>query len=106
MTALPSPARDAAYAALRAQAVRTAWCAIKDRARAYALRPRDLEAIMAGLACLTPRRAVEYLEAIHRPPDWRWFGFGGEAPAINLRGAMLYCRYARAKARQLARRAA
>jgi hypothetical protein len=66
MTARPSPARDAAYAALRAQAQRTASREIKDRARFYALHPRDLELIIPGLATLTPKRMVQILEALVR----------------------------------------
>jgi hypothetical protein len=96
----------AAYAALRAQAARTGHRVIKDCARAYARKPRELDAIRPGLFLLPPRRLVEALDVISFPPDWRWFGFGGEVPALNLRGAMLYSRYARAKARQNARRAA
>ena len=102
-----SKARDAASAALAAQAQRTARREIKDRARAYALRPRELDAIMPKLSGVrSPHVLVIVLEGIHRPPDWRFFGFGGEVPALNVRGALLYARYARAKARQLARRAA
>ena len=101
-----SPARDAACAALRAQAKRSACREIKDRARAYALRPRELDAIFQGLAGRSPHSLVKTLEIFRYPPDWRWFGFGGEVPALNMRAAMLYARYARAKARQLARRAA
>jgi hypothetical protein len=101
-----SPARDAAYAALRAQATRTALCAIKDCARMYALRPRDLDGIFPRLSERSPRNLAQVLETFCRPPDWRFFGVGGEIPALNLRGALLYARYARAKARQIARRAA
>jgi hypothetical protein len=101
-----SPAREAAYAALRAQAVRSARDTIKDLVHEYALHPRYLDAIRVGLSDLTPGQLVRALEHICRPPDWRWFGFGGEIPALNLRGAMLYARFARAKAHQLARRAA
>jgi hypothetical protein len=101
-----SSAREAASAALREQAQRTARREIKACAQAYALKPRDLEAIMPGLACLSLQRTVEFLQMIHRPPDWRFFGFGGEVPALNIRGAMLYARHARAKARQIARRSA
>jgi hypothetical protein len=103
----PSPARDAAYAALREQAKRSARREIKDCARAYALRPRHLDAIAKGLSGCTPLALVfELAERLIAPLPNRYFGFGGEHPAINLRGAMLYARYARAKARQLARRAA
>jgi hypothetical protein len=103
---IPSTAREAAYAALRTQAQRTARREIKDRARAYALRPRELDAIVSNLSAHQPKQMVQVLESIRFPSNWRWFGFGGEIPAINMRGAMLYARYARAKHRKLARRAA
>lgn len=102
----PSPARDAAYAALREQAARTARREIKDCARRYKRTPQYLDAIVSGLSQLSEHRAVECLELLHRPPAWRFFGFGGEHPAINAQGALLYARYARAKARQSARRTA
>jgi hypothetical protein len=79
---------------------------IKAAAHHYALAPSYLDTIIAGLSQLSPRRAVGCLEAYRNPPAWRHFGFGGEYPAINLRGALLYARYARAKAHQIARRAA
>jgi hypothetical protein len=104
MTARPSLARDAAYAALRAQAQRSARREIKSRAQYYAKYPSMLDTIIAGVSGLSPRRIVESLELLFRPPAWRFFGFGGEIPALNLHGAMLYARFARAKANQLSRR--
>lgn len=101
-----STARDRAIAALEAQARKSVRAEIKAAAHHYALAPHYLDTIIAGLAQLSPRRAVECLEALQNPPDWRWVGFGGEHPAINMHGAILYARYARAKARQVARRAA
>lgn len=103
---MPSPARDAASAALAVQAKCTARREIKSLAMVYARHPSFMDAIIAGLSQLSPRRAVECLDLLYRPPAWRFFGFGGEHPALNLRGAMLYARYARAKARQNARSAA
>jgi hypothetical protein len=93
----PSVAYDATCDAVRAQAARTARRVIKERARAYALRPRDLDAI-------SPASLVRAITQVGDPEWRRWFGFGGEIPALNLRGAMLYARYARAKAHQIARR--
>jgi hypothetical protein len=100
-------AHDAAYAALEAQAALTIRRVVKDRARAYALRPRDLDAIAEGLSELSPWRLVQRLtNPLWVPGAYRWLGFGGEVQAINLRGAMLYARYSRAKKRQIARRTA
>lgn len=102
-----SAARDAAYAALRAQAKTTALREIKRRARSYAKRPRELDAFGSDLLDLSPKRLVPALESIARKPDiYRWFGFGGEVQAINLRAARIYARHRRAKEHQLARRAA
>jgi hypothetical protein len=101
---IASPARAAIYAELREQAKRSARREIKYLAHEYALHPRYLDAIRVGLSDLSPRQLVWAMQRICFPPDWRFFGFGGELPALNLRGAMLYSRYARAKANQLARR--
>jgi hypothetical protein len=101
----PSPATAAVHAALEAQARKTARAMIKERARAYALRPRELDAIAEGLFKLFPCDLVTSLSQINAVAlirGTRWFGFGGEVPAINLRGAMLYARYSRAKAHQIA----
>jgi hypothetical protein len=108
-----SKAMERACAALQAQAARTARALIKDRARAYALSPRELDAISPDLSSWRPWLLVERLKFLMIPPSvppsvlphhYRHFGFGGEVPAINLRGAMLYSRYARAKAHQIAGR--
>ena len=92
----PSPARDAAYAALATQARKTAVREIKWRARVYALRPRELDAICEGLFSASPKKLVGFLATITRYSTNRNFGFGGEIPAINLRGAMVYARWSRA----------
>ena len=99
----PSPARTAIGAAIEAQARKTARTAIKSRARAYALRPRELDAIAKELCGLPPKHLVTALAYIARNPmnRVRHFGFGGEVPAINLRAGMLYARYLRAKAHQI-----
>jgi hypothetical protein len=100
-------AYDQTCAELKAQAARTVRRVVKDRARAYALRPRDLEAIGDGMISLSPRDLVtvlSQLNAVATMRGSRWFGFGGEVQALNLCGARLYARYSRAKARQCTRR--
>ncbi len=75
------------------------------RARAYALRPIDLDAICSGLSGLSPSKLVKMLGNIaYLHP--RFAGFGGEVPAINIKAAAVYARYARAKQFQIRRRAA
>lgn len=101
-------ARAAAGAALQAQAGRTIRAVIKARARAYALRPRELDAIAQGLFACTPRDLILGLNAINAVSTMRglrWVGFGGEVPVINLKSAMLYARFSRAKAHQIAAKA-
>ena len=69
-------------------------------ARAYEQWPRDLDAIALGLFGLSPRNLVvglSLLRGVSHATKARWFGFGGEVPAFNLRAAMLYARYSRAK---------
>jgi hypothetical protein len=102
----PSPARAAISAALATQARKTARTAIKARAGAYALRPRELDAIGEDLSSLPPKHLVTALAYIARNPmnRVRHFGFGGEVPAINLRAGMLYARWSRAIANRNARR--
>ena len=105
-----TPAMNAAHAAIEAWARRTAIRAIKYRAHLYALHPRELDAIADGLSGVTPRELVASLRSISLL-IWadlcpKRIGFGAEVPAINLRGASLYARYLRAKARQVAGRAA
>jgi hypothetical protein len=98
------PAYRAVHAAIEAEARATARAMIKNRARAYALRPRELDAIIGGISKDTPRNLVAILSVIIGVTKirHRHFGFGGEIPAINLRGALLYARCSRAKAHQIA----
>lgn len=97
----PSPAMDRAVAKITEAAKRAAIVAIKDRARAYAMQPRHLDAILEGLSSFSPNPMVQILAIIRRnsytfgPQQQRHVGFGGEVPAINLRGAMLYARWSR-----------
>jgi hypothetical protein len=93
------------HAALEAETRATARAVIKMRARAYVLRPGDLDALCKGFCGLWPGSLVDVLKHMKAHPQ-RYFGFGGEVLAINLRGAMLYARYSRAKKRQIARRTA
>jgi len=96
-----SPAMLCAHAALEAEASATARAVIKMRARAYALLPRDLDTIAEGLFNLSPRDLVTALRQINAVTFMRSnTRFGSEVLHINLRGAMLYARYLRAKARR------
>jgi len=102
-------ARDACRAALEAQAGRSARAIIKDRARAYAIKPRTLDSIAEGLFTCSPRDLVLALKAINAVATMRgqrWMGIGGEIMAINLKGARLYARWSRRVARRIAMRAA
>lgn len=98
----PSPAYAEACAAIEAKAGVTVRAVIKDLARAYALRPRQLDAIVQGLFDLSPGKLVEALQ-LSKLHNTRWTGFGGEITALNYRAARLYARYSRAKAHQIAR---
>jgi hypothetical protein len=83
----PTPtARAELAAALRAQARRAA------HARAYAGRPRDLDAIAPGLAAAAPETLIAagaHLLRLEAGAPRRWFGFGAAAPALNARALML-----------------
>ena len=90
----PGPA-DAAYAALKIAARRSAFREIKLGARRYALAPSLLDALEAGLSRLPPKamsRRLNYLwaEEIEMP---RGGWIGGLMPKITLRSAMVYARY-------------
>ena len=93
-------------ATIEARARAVAIDNVKRRARYYALYPSNLESIVPGLSFLRPRGIVNRLRiiAIESPVE-RYFGFGGEVPAINRKGAMLYARWSRLvayKARRIA----
>ncbi len=100
-----TPVMRRVHAAIEAEARATAHAVIKLRARSYALRPLDLDAICCGLSRLSPARLVQMLGAISYLQP-RYCGFGGEVPAINIKAASVYARYLRAKQRQGKRRAA
>lgn len=92
------PAEAAAFAAIDAQARRSAAHLIKQRARAFAIRPIELEALYPGLAVATPGRLIaiaEHLLETARTSRQRWFGFGGEVTALNAKAALLYGRVLR-----------
>ncbi|MGO9673113.1 MAG: hypothetical protein ACLPSF_02910 [Methylocella sp.] len=86
------PARAELAAALKAQASRTALQMIKYRARAYAKRPRDLDALAPGLSAAAPETLIAagaHLLRAEAAAPRRWFGFGAEPPALNARALML-----------------
>lgn len=91
----PSIAMARIKAKIEAQAKRAVRLAVKDRARAYAMHPRDLDALCIGFSALYPKQLVNALSEKEWVTGYRWFGFGGEVPVINLRGAMLYARWSR-----------
>jgi hypothetical protein len=103
----PSLARAGISADMKAQVAITVRDLIKDIARDYARQPRTLDTIADGLFGLPPHHlvtAIAYLARTQAP--YRHMGFGGEIPAINLKGAMLYARHARYTAHRVAGRAA
>jgi hypothetical protein len=84
--------------AIRAQARRSAAHMLKQRARAFARRPLDLEALHPGLAMSAPETMIaiaEHLLEIGARDPQRWFGFGGEVPALNAKAALLLGRHLR-----------
>jgi hypothetical protein len=88
-------ARANVEAALRAQARRTAVDLIKDRARAYAKRPKSLENVIPGLSAAAPETIIavaKHLIALERNAPRRWFGFGGEVPILNAKAILLSAR--------------
>ncbi len=103
-TPSPGSPQNAQFdAALRAQARRLAAQLIKRRARAYFRRPMTLETLSPGLSCAAPDRMIAIatdLLARECAAPRRWFGFGGEAPALNARAALLVGRVFRRAARQ------
>jgi hypothetical protein len=75
-----------------AQARRTTLQMIKYRARTYARRPRDLDAIAPGLSGAAPETLIAAsadLLRLEAGAPRRWFGFGAETPALNARALML-----------------
>lgn len=84
--------------ALKIQARRTARAIIKHRARAYALRPCDLDAITPGLSEAAPGTLIAVgadLLRLEASAPRRWFGLGGDVPALNARALMLLGRLLR-----------
>jgi hypothetical protein len=93
-----TPSVAQAEAALRSQAQRTKINLTKSRARAYAKAPLTLENISPGLSCAQPDAMIavgEHLLRMERQRPRRWFGFGGETPAINAQAVRLFGRLLR-----------
>jgi len=89
--------------AFRSQARRTAIFLIKCRARAYARAPLSLENLFPGLSCAPPDVMIaiaEHLLQVERQTMRRWFGFGGETPALNAQAVLLLGRSLRRAARR------
>jgi hypothetical protein len=108
MTHVETAAELAVHNALHAQAAITARAMIKMTAAAYRLEPRYLDFIAEGLSDLSPRDLItglKQMNAVAIMRGKRRFGFGGEVPVFNFRGAMLYARYLRAKRHKNRRRA-
>lgn len=88
-----SPAVQAAYDAIEAQAALTARALIEASASNFALHPTLLDNIEPGLSGLSPRRMaarIAKLLADELAAPRRYMGFGGEVPLVNLKGAALY----------------
>lgn len=68
---------------------------VKDRARAFARRPWTLDMVRQGLADASPEAMIvmarQLLDRERRNPS-RWFGFGGEIPALNARAVLVLAR--------------
>ncbi|PNG25500.1 hypothetical protein [Methylocella silvestris] len=101
VSARTSPPRARLEALLHARARQTVTHLVKCRARAYADRPADLDAIAPGLSEAPPQTLIavgEDLMAIERLQPRRWFGFGSEAPAVNAKALMVLGRALRRRA--------
>ncbi|ACK51949.1 hypothetical protein Msil_3039 [Methylocella silvestris BL2] len=88
-------------ASLTAQAHRTVAHLVKWRARAYADRRADLDVIAPGLSEAAPQTLIAVgkdLLALERLLPRRWFGFGGETPAINAKALIVLGRALRRRA--------
>lgn len=102
------PARPPSFnalleAALHAQARRLAAYLVKHRARAYSRRPMTLETLCPGLSCAAPDSMIAIakdLLARERQTPRRWFGFGGETPALNAHAVLLLGRTLRRAGRR------
>lgn len=82
--------------ALRAR--RSAFAAVKRRARAYMAEPMLLESLARDLAYASPECLIATgLSALanERNMRSRYFGFGGETRAVNARAAILLGRWQR-----------
>ena len=96
-------AEAAALAAIRTGARRSAIHRLKCRARDFARHPFELENLYPGLAAAAPEAIIaiaEHLLAAAARDPQRWFGFGGEVPAINAKAALLLGRSLRRRQRK------
>jgi hypothetical protein len=96
---MQSRAYDDACALIEAQARRSALAIIKRRARAYAVRPFELEALGSGISKLSPNdlvRCLNRLWGIARITG-KPLRYGPDIPLTNFRAAMLYARLLRMK---------
>ncbi len=87
-----SSARADLVAAFWSQAHLTSLHLIKHRARTYAERPLDLDAIAPGLSGAAPETLISFaadLLCVETATSRRWFGFGGEVALLNARALML-----------------
>lgn len=65
---------------------------VKDRARRFARNPLTLDSVFPGLANADPGTMIDvglYLLAGEKKNPRRWFGFGGEVPAMNAKAVIL-----------------
>jgi hypothetical protein len=88
-------AQAEAEAMLRTQAIRTAVTLIKNRARTFAKSPMLLETVRPGLASTMPETVIAVardLVMTHRDSPCRWFGAGGEIPAVSVKAVLLFGR--------------
>jgi hypothetical protein len=89
------PARANVEAALRAKATRAAVDLIKERARAYLMRPMTLENVFQGLSAEAPETIIavaKHLIAAEKNAPRRWFGLGGEVKILNAKAVLLSAR--------------
>jgi len=88
-------AMQATFDAIERDARRTVIVAIKTRARKYIIRPEQLANALGFIPVNYADVLVNAKLKLRALPSTRYFGFGGEVPAINLRAAILFARYAR-----------
>lgn len=68
---------------------------VKDRARAFLRRPSSLDLVFPGLSVATADTMIAVARRLletERQTLRRWFGFGGEIPALNARAVLVVAR--------------